>query len=909
MTITFPATPLVASAYIARNADLTAAPGTWSWTDISDYVRHDASVRLRMHRQNEGGYASTCTATATLDNRDGRFSRRNPYGAYFGTLTMNTPIYFTLDSGEGEKVRYQGFVNEWPTAWDISATDSTVTIRCSGVLRRLSTTTALTQSSLRRYIPTWSPLAYWPCEDGAESTTIASAIPGGRPMVVAHGAAVHAGAIGPPGSDNLIDVSTNAILTGRVPRAGGTSSYRIDFMVKVEPMSLGEVVCLLRWKTTGAVVQWELLSNPGASSGGLYLYYTFADPALGSGSTAPFADIDDGQWHHIWIYWAYTGSDVDIICYIDNVLHGPQTRTVGVIGDIYEIGVNGGSSADTSIASIGHITIYAPIPAATILYYEASQGFAGEQAHERIERLCDELQIPFTTSATTSQTVGPEGTGSPLSRMREAEAADGGILYETGFGLGYLSINERYNAATRMDIDFDQGQIAGVPRPADDDQRVRNRWRVTRPLGSEATEQVVDGPLGTGPQGPGVYEGTAFVNVEDDSQLPDQAGWRAHLGTIDEDRWPAIPLRFHRSPELIPDFVLMKAGSRITIANPPAQMAPDVIDAVVEGWTERWDTVSWDATLNTSPFRPYRVGTLATTSGDTSEYLMRLVPDVCDLVDAVNPSATSWLVVSDPPWTTTADDFPIDMRFGGEVVTLTAVAPIATDSFTRTVAAGSWGSATSGQAYTLVGTAADYSVNGTRGRVAPATLASDYKATIDVGHHDVNLTADVRNETTPASGTVRIGLIGRYASGSNYYHAEMQVATDGRVTLRILKRVGGTATTLATVTTGLVNPGGTFKTMRFAVVGDRLRARIWPLGDSEPLLWMIDIEDTSLTSGDSAGFFVRNDTASTAHVFLVDGLTVAEPKTWTVTRSVNGVSKSHSALTAGEIDDPGVLGL
>lgn len=910
MTITFPTTMLVTGAYIALGADLTADPGTWAWTDISDYVRYKPGVRLRMHRTGEGAAATTCTAQLTLAN-DGRFSRRNPSSPHYGQLTMNTPIYLTVDVGEGELTRYEGYVNEWPRSWDISGRDSTAVISCSGVMRRPAMNSSVTlKSAPRRWIPTTSPLAFWSLEDGQLVDQGAAEVGSGVTSTFVGFTGVHpSGAtISPPrwsggqlapwfpptlalsGSDDL------SIVWARVDMPVSTTTWTIDYYYGGGDLTVDIAPGYL----TGDV-GWPQLRIAAVDR--LVSVSMNGEPETSTTVTA----VGDGRMHHVRWTVAPSTTKVTWTVYIDGVSRNTGTTSgdmaVTIIHKLGLAAVNAGGSA-----TVGHVAIWTGTPPSLSTAVLVANAYAGEQTHARLDRICDEISIPFTTSATASAVLGPEAYASPLSRMRDAEAVDGGVLYEAGFGLAYHSMQELENAAAALALDFDAGHIGGVPKPTDDDQRIRNRWTISRRNGATATVEFDTGPMGTAETGPG-YEGSGDLNLYADTQIRDQAGWRCNLGTVDEDRWPSIPLRLHHTPSLINDFCDLHPGSRMTAANPPDEVAPDDINAFTEGWTERWDQASWEATLNTSPYRPYRVGTLATTTGDTSDELLRVVPDTLYLVDAVNSSATSWLVFADPRWTTTADNFPCPVRFGGEVATLTAVANVANDTFTRTVSAGSWGSATSGQAYTLVGTAADYNVNGTRGRVVPATLTSDYKAVIDVGSPDVNLTADLSNSTTPASGTVRMGVIGRYSNTSNFYHCEAQVATDGRVTLRIIKRVAAVITVVATVTTGVLNLGGSFLTIRFVVTGNRLRARVWPLGGTEPLLWYINTTDDSLTAGDSAGLFFRNDTASTAHVFLVDNLVVFEPKTWTVTRSVNGVTKSHSALTSGEINDPGVLGL
>src|SRR5678816_4731065 len=85
--------------------------------------------------------------------------------------------------------------------------------------------------------------------------------------------------------------------------------------------------------------------------------------------------------------------------------------------------------------------------------------------------------------------------------------------------------------------------------PADDDQRTRNRWTVSRSGGISTTVEQTTGTMGTGAGGPGVWKDSATVNVEDDDQLASEAGWRVHIGTVDDYRLQAIPLKLHGTPD------------------------------------------------------------------------------------------------------------------------------------------------------------------------------------------------------------------------------------------------------------------------------------------------------------------------------------------------------------------------
>ena len=85
--MTFPSTPLAAKHEIQVNG---------VWTDITSYVYQRNNTVITRGRQSENQTAQPSTATFTLDNRDGRFSPKNPIGAYYGGIGRNTPYRVSL---------------------------------------------------------------------------------------------------------------------------------------------------------------------------------------------------------------------------------------------------------------------------------------------------------------------------------------------------------------------------------------------------------------------------------------------------------------------------------------------------------------------------------------------------------------------------------------------------------------------------------------------------------------------------------------------------------------------------------------------------------------------------------------------------------------------------------------------
>lgn len=638
-TVTFPTTQLVTRVQIALGADLTQPSTTWQWADITNYVRQDLGISWSTGRPDGSGQVGYGRATLKLDNRDGRFSRRNPNSPYFGLLTRNTPIWVTVDAGSGVRDRIQMFVNEWPTRWsDMSATDSTVTIQCSGALRRLGQG-GVVKSALKRTIlganqPT--PLAYWPMEEGTDSTVVSSGLSGGSPMV---GTPVFGAAMG--GSDGSLDLAAirdsglSAAVT--LPDANG---FQVDFTVQTSGFA---AAMLLHCGTIGP-----------------YLYNSR------DGVNPP----PDALPHHVsYRYVQAAGPSVLVTQYYDGVLQyadvamGGQTlSSILTLTVVNRDGITAGG--------LCHVAVYAfadvGSPASRA---GAATGFAGEMATVRIRRLCGEENVPVVCTSGVSVAMGVQSTDTFLNLLGECEAVDGGVRYEVNWGLGFQALNDRTNMPVSLALDFNQKHIAGTPEPADDDQRLKNRWTVSRTSGSSYVKELATGQTGTTLAG--VYDGSATVNVQTDSQLGDQAGWRTNIGTVDEDRWPTIPLNFTRSTGLIDTWTTLPFGQRVTVSNPPSQMPPDQLDLVIEGFSEAWNPFNWTATINASPFSPYRIGTLAADTGDTSSTLLILTPDTLTLAADVNTTDVSWSIRSSPLWTTAAESFPRNIMWEGELITVT----------------------------------------------------------------------------------------------------------------------------------------------------------------------------------------------------------------------------------------------
>jgi hypothetical protein len=197
------------------------------------------------------------------------------------------------------------------------------------------------------------------------------------------------------------------------------------------------------------------------------------------------------------------------------------------------------------------------------------------------------------------------------------------------------------------------------------------------------------------------------------------------------------------------------------------------------------------------------------------------------------------------------------------------------DTFTRSVSNG-FGSATpTGGAYTLAGTAADFDVTGSVGTIQPTSLSADYIALLTTNTIDTDATATFSLNTLVATNDIAFGLVVRQLDASNRYVGRVKVDSAGAVSAVLHKRIAGAQTDMTTVATGITLVVGTSYTMRVQVKGSLFRMKFWLTSGSEPTPWTTSTTDTALTTGNGAGFFVRNNSATTTQIVTVDNLVIS----------------------------------
>lgn len=652
-------------------------------------------IRIKRDRKPGATLPDPGTCSIVVDNASGDWSPRNPRGQFYGLLGRNTPVRV----GWNGLIRFVGEVASWAPGWSISAADRYVTVQAAGILRRLFASNTAPRSPMRRAFAASGPVAYWPMEDGVASSQIGSALTGHPPLTVSGPTPAFVDVADQ--TWGTADYQTVRYGTGRVVdlAAGGSLSATLPGSVAVATATAwsvlvaaltdyttipGDVVLLDVATPGGTFVRWQLVQTESPYFG----IQLFAYDATGTRTTiAQSAGLGTGFLLHELSVWQSGGT---INATIDQ--GSGVGSSAGLLAGITSVGVNTGGQTSTGTMPFGHLTVWAASstpPAAqyttTSVYgrtvYGATLSYWREPATVRLARLCAEQGVPLDMPAVTEDDdvlLGWQPSGTFADLVAHPADADGGMLLETrdALSLSYRPRVTLYNQTPAVQLDYAAGYVAAPLAPADDDDQVANDVTVERVDGSTVRAVEQTGPLSVlpPPDGIGPYETSTKLNLLADGQLPDQAYWRLHVGTVNESRYDAIRVQLDGAAldadaAATAAAVAVDGGDLVELVALPAWLPPGPVPALVQGYEETADSHTWSITWTATPGSPW---TVASADGEP-----RVPADGTTLTADITAAAGSLQITStaaNGPWTVDPADFPLDVLIGGgELVTLSGI--------------------------------------------------------------------------------------------------------------------------------------------------------------------------------------------------------------------------------------------
>ncbi len=540
--------------------------------------------------------------------------------AQFGTLATAT-----FDDLQVVSYRFHGEVPQWPVH-PITGDIVTIPIAAAGPLRRLSQNAPNLQSAMYREAtkPSVVPFtaAYWPCEDGSDTTRFASGVPGVDPLVMMDtGSSGQTSTI--PGSKAMGVLGSDGSLHAWVPGTVDTTGkifFRIVLDVPVSPSTPDNTNIMNLYCTGGTVHRVALIYR---TTGDLQLDLVGSDGST-IATAGPHDNSIDGGRVYLSIELVQNGANVDWLKFVNRIApdnsstdSGGNTGTFAgqTVGRCYRISAGTMDGWGFCHVGVGNDQAFMFGMRAALI------GNSGEAAGTRMLRVAAEAGISLRMVGDPADTavMGPQIPGSGLDVLRSGEAVDGGILYESRneFGLTYQTLASMQNQTGPV-LDYQAGHVTAVD-PIDDDQALANDITVSRINGSSARAELTTGPLSTQdpPNGAGRYIAPPVaLGVRSDLQLDDIASWRLHLGTWDELRFRSIAARLSdpvwaSDPDRVAQLLALDSGDRFAIGHPPPWLGVEDVGQLVQGYRETLakdspDSVELD--WHTSPAGPYAVG-------------------------------------------------------------------------------------------------------------------------------------------------------------------------------------------------------------------------------------------------------------------------------------------------------------
>ena len=921
------------------------------WHEVPTYNRDE--VVITRGRQDQLQRVSPTQCTFTINNRSGVYSPRNAMSPLYGKIGPNTRCRVTIDGG----VEFVGEVPAWPQRWSKGEQDVWVPIDAYGIMQRLGMPgqKAVAKSVMRRFIEANPPASFWALDGGTQAEDLAAGV-AGDPAAIVYGyvdpltVMSGSGVLAPWLADGLL-MDTSTFLAAPRGSVASASNWTKDLLYRIDA-ARGDKLSISflmfdggQTSTPGSTpnisVRMFGIDNGGGNAGTVKIGFPNTNTAVAS-ATLPGTAMQGGTLHHIRVSATDNGggtytlaSWLDGVALISASVSGTPmygSPAVLIVDEVAGLGEHDGSAK----VAVGWLSIWTSGAPALADAVDAAFGHPGEQAHDRIERICTEENIPVVITGSESQQMGPQPIDSPLEICFEAAETDLGGLYEPRdqFGLAYRCRTDMENQTAALTLTHGQKEIGSALDPIEDTDLVQNDVTVTRRGANSGRSVQETGPRNVqepvdDPQGVGRFPVEIELNLYEDAQTVHQASWRRWVGTQSDARYPLVmvdldSLEAQGKTALVADAVGLDLGDRLTIDSPPGFAQTDPIDLTVQGCTQRTSLARRTLEFNAAPAGAWRVFEISDVAPDANEFAGRLAGDPDAALRAAIDSEDLSLTF-DPNihrWTTTADHFDPDLkvRLGGEVIEVSTIATTAATYVAAGAASHADNAAVTPALYTGH-TTDDWicvlaRIRGTAGSLATPT---GYELVKQVGKLYLFAKVHDGTESDPTI-TPSGGAAGDTVSAFTFGLRNMPITLDA------LSDAIVTSDTRSNSSAANIGYGAAYPYLQPGCVVLLLAGKSddWtlvavPSGFTE-------IAEPSSTTGSDQGLYAAYQIQTTPALAAEGSLVVtggasavsesmvlalaAGYQTMTVSaRSVNGVVKSHSAGTLIEVEDALVLGL
>lgn len=616
-------------------------------------------------------------------------------GIRSGVATGNTntkPISYRYDNVIINIDRFTGETSKLVPLTEVDHSNQRTQVECAGILRRLSQGKKPLHSAARRYLTsgTVTLTDYWPLEEEVDETAKALNVVEGIPGKFVPGfdaAGIKWGVRNPLVSTKFaIELSRGAQLDFKFRNGSLTNSWTVAWFQRVSEASSSFIFNAVSSNditfTINSAGIWDLKRNSGAPV------------TLFSGTLDRWGEED--LWRLVGVSCVdLGGGQVRYEFAIDEFGNGVWmvlASTTQSVSYTKPIGFNIASGVTFNTPSAySHIAVFSEILGGGFNLFSSFDrkmyGDRGEFAGDRFNRLCDEEGISrgMVGYPTLTRTMGPQAPLTLLELLHECVIADHGSMFDFrgDIAIGMRTSRSVVGSVGRPSIvtlNYLNNEIAPTFGPTTDDQKTVNDVTAKRPGGGQYQHIQTTGSMnindpGTDINGVGRVDTTQDFNLQHDGLLIDAASWTVHLGTVDEPRFPTIPVNMAASSvkantSLTYQLLDADIDDVLTATNLQERKIYDSVRQVIRGYSEKFDTAYLhEIEFNCTPASPYDSAVLdnadARQDSDTSTLNTQFIAGTNTSMSVASTGGTLW--------TTSAGDFPFNIKIEGCVLTVTNI--------------------------------------------------------------------------------------------------------------------------------------------------------------------------------------------------------------------------------------------
>lgn len=416
-----------------------------TWMDITRYVLQRQAVVVSRGAGGEDNSMPPTSASLLLRNDDGRFAQDNPVSPYWPYLKQSCQIRYKITHGGVTYTRFWLETSDAPMVVEPAPENNTVALECGGLFRRWERSKAL-ESPLRRTISAATNLvAYWPMEDeGENAQTLASAIPGQKPMNIK--AAIDVGSYSGFSASKPVPNIGDGQATGVVKRYAPAGNQTAMWLAK-GPVAATDTTIMTLLMNGGTIYRIAVLAH---TNGDLRLRFYDRDGAiLTTTSYAGSHNINDRDMI-LRVMLANSGANVN--WFLASVDQLDVTTTLSSTGSVASEQIDSISSITFGYFNnygqpAGHAGIFNGTPSNLTDIVEAHGAYRGETTGERFRRTCRDNGVSHRMIGDADTAMGPQPIGSVKDILQDAADAGHDLIFESrdDFGLTMLARSAMYN--------------------------------------------------------------------------------------------------------------------------------------------------------------------------------------------------------------------------------------------------------------------------------------------------------------------------------------------------------------------------------------------------------------------------------------------------------------------------------